>query len=752
MAGYQPLHISGNTVGLVQERENFLLPNDAYPILQNFYVWRERLKRKQAFQLLGRLQRAIGTTNGSGNLTVTLPGIPLTPGVSSFTVGSTTFTDSGTATTGLVTLIAHGTGTATLNLTTGVLTITGAPTSTVVNYITGLPVMGIRTRETQNSTNDQTVFFDTVYAYVFNSSTNLFEEFLPGTTWTGTNFEFFWTTNYWIGDNNKKIFWATNFSISGDPIRYTNGASGTNWQNFTPIVDASSNKLLQALALLPFRGRLVAFNTREGTISPGASFTNRIRWSAIGTPFTTTDGSIVTTNLNVNAWRDDIRGQGGFLDIPTSEDIISVGFVRDNLVIYCERSTWQLRYTGRSISPFQIEKVNSELGVESTFSSIQFDTSLLGIGDKGIIECDSYKSERIDIKIPDFVFNLADKNNATSRIQGIRDFERRLAYWTCVSDESTDVFPDIRLLYNYENDSWAIFTDTLTSLGTFQLPSSRTWLNTNKPWIECNFPWISYSQGSPAIVGGNQQGFVEYLDQYTTNDPSLCISNIVGGVTPIVITSPGHNLKSGQIISISGIPASTPFATALNGKNFQVLLGDNSGANPTIKFRLYSYNNASTYFSDVVISNETGYVGGGVISIRDNFNITSKKFNFMDEGQSIQLGYLDILVDGTENTSPGAFSMNVYINYNDSEATNTLPMNSSNDKFFNQIIPTTQSDLSKKGGSKFWQRVFCPTRGNFLTIQYIFSNSQMNGIEQELDVQIDAQILHIRKAGRLTQI
>jgi hypothetical protein len=48
--------------------------------------------------------------------------------------------------------------------------------------------------------------------------------------------------------------------------------------------------------------------------------------------------------------------------------------------------------------------------------------------------------------------------------------------------------------------------------------------------------------------------------------------------------------------------------------------------------------------------------------------------------------------------------------------------------------------------------VFCATRGNFLTLEYTFSNAQLAGIEQECEVQIDAQILWIRKAGRMTAI
>ncbi len=124
------------------------------------------------------------------------------------------------------------------------------------------------------------------------------------------------------------------------------------------------------------------------------------------------------------------------------------------------------------------------------------------------------------------------------------------------------------------------------------------------------------------------------------------------------------------------------------------------------------------------------------------------------------MGYLDILMDATELDQPGAISMNVYLDYNQNEPSNTLPNNRLVDSgpqglpntFFNSTIPTTPSTLNGIGGDKFWQRVFCPTRANFLTIEYTFSNAQMAGEEQTKNVQIDAQVLWIRKAGRMTQI
>ena len=843
MAGYQPLKIAGNSTGLVQNREEFLLPDDAYPTLINAYVWRERIKRKQGWLKLGRLRRmlinvsltplsadpfsfnlytdiitpitkepnaqietksvfvwvnpttttgaitgytidtncdvtAVGHGRATGDV-VTISGVTIVDGSGDNEINSGSYTitvvdvdhfqlNVSSATWGtylaggtwsVITgwtdkLIDQGDGTlatspvsgitGTVNYLTGAVVITGAaaglPTKVSFNYFPGLPVMGIRTREDEALNIEQTVFFDTKYAYEYNSG---FEEFLPGTTWTGSDSDFFWTTNYWISKTNNKVFWETNDTT--DPIRYTDGQVGTNWINFSPTINVAGEKLNTCKCMLPFRGRMVVFNTVENNLQ----FPNRIRWAAIGNPFS--DVSAIVTVVNVNAWRDDIRGQGGFLDIPTSEDIITVGFVRDNLVIYCERSTWQLRYTGRSIAPFQIEKVNSELGVESTFSGVQFDTSLVGIGDKGIVECDSYQSKRIDVKIPDLVQALIqNQNNGAKRVHGIRDFQNKLAYWIYPAVENRGTYPDKRLCYNYENDSWGIFTDSLTALGTYQNQTGLRWSDFvegkegKTMWEQANFNWITQQADFPNIMGGNQQGYVLYLNQVASNAESLFISAITGHTTTsTVITSPSHNMQNKAVIKIVNVPSTSSFFTNLNNKIFsiRVLTPDT--------FSLWKYNTVNGQFDVPQLDAPGTYTGEAEIQVRDNFNIVSKRFNHMDEGKQYQLGYIDIL---TNTTAEGAMTLNVYNDYDDpmfSNPSNQLPENSSDDTFFNQTIETTTLQYGVNGGQKQWRRVFCPTNSNFITLEYTLSNAQMIGPEQESDLQIDAQIVWSRIGGRL---
>ncbi len=766
MAGYQPLKITGMTTGLVQSREEFILPDDAYPVLENAFIFRERIKRRQGLSTLGRLRRtfiasSLGNSGASPwtfNIYATLvpPITPeataeIEPGSVVITIGVIVFTDQGDGT--LTSPTAGNSGV--INYITGSVTLThtaGAGVATTINfnYFPGLPVMGLRSRELNNINNEQLIAFDTVYAYRFATG---WEEFIPGTTWSGTDFDFFWSTNYWVGDSNRKIFWTTNFSgTGGDPIRYTNGVA---WADFAPQINVAGDLLNQCLVLLPFRGRLVAFNTLEGpALGTSAAFTNRIRWASIGNPFTVV--SPIVSTVSADAWRDDIRGKGGFLDIPTSEAITAVGFVRDNLVIYCERSTWQLRYTGRSIAPFQIEKVNSELGSESTFSAVQFDTSLVGVGDKGIVECDSYQSDRIDIKIPDLIFEFNNEEHGTDRVHGIRDFQQKVAYWIYPYEPGSgpsNKFPNRRLVYNYENDSWAIFTDSLTALGNYQPLTSARWQDFTTPvedtWEQSNFPWINFPALFPALVGGNQQGFVMYLGSNlqpkVSNDETLAIQNIVLS-TVDVVTSVDHNLVTGQVIQILDIPTGTPYATSLNEQIFGVVVLTKD------TFQIWSFNSANGTFDTPVVFSEGTYIGGGRIAVRDGFSIVSKKFNFIDDGQNIQLGYVDVLL---ETTSNGAISLNVYIDYNDNSPINIVPQNQiplilppAPDTFFNSTIPTSSTSSTFTDASKYWHRVFCPVRGAFITLEWTLSNAQLVGVEQENNVQLDAQILWLRRAGR----
>lgn len=755
---YKPLYVAKYETGLVQSRQNFILPNDAYPILENAFVWRERIKRKSGYRILGRLRRiltgqALGNLDGagefSGNIRIILSletNADIEPGTLIISDGVNIYTDNG-----LGVLVGFPGGSGKINYSTMALTITGgvplAAITASFNYFPMLPVMGLRSRELNNINNEQLIAFDTTYAYKYISG---WQEFIPGTVWTGTDSDFFWSTNYWVGDGNLKIFWVTNFSgTTGDPIRYTNGNS---WIDFAPTINAAGDKLTQCLAMLPFRGRMVVFNTYEGdNLATSVQFRQRVRWAAIGNPFS--DVSAIVTVVNTDAWMDDIPGQGGFLDIPTAENIVAVGFVRDNLVIYTERSTWQLRYTGRTIAPFQIEKVNSELGAESTFSAVQFDTSLVGIGDKGVVECDSYSSKRIDVKIPDLVFRFNNDANGPSRVHGIRDFQQRVAYWTYPDSETGAVFPDRRLFYNYENDSWAIFIDSFTTLGTFQPQQALRWLDfpsadPDNQWQSQNYPWLNSPSQFPSIVGGNQQGYIEFLGQENfesevDNSESLSIKNITGSLTAAtIINSPNHNLQTNQVILIQNIPTGTPFASSLNGKIFGIVRVDANN------FQLWKYSSTTRTFSIAQIDSPAVYIGGGQIYIRDNLKIQSKKFNFLEVGENIQFGYMDILLDNTFN---GEITMNLYVDYNDNEPVNTFPDNSeigvlAPDTFFNTVIPTYAENY--RGSSKNWQRIYCNSRGAFITLEFTLSNGQMVSSAQQQRVQIDSQILWMKPCGK----
>lgn len=209
--------------GLRNDVTPFNIDNESFPVLINAYQWRGRVKRKRGTSLLGRLQRFLGTTNGAGNLVVTISPQPIDSGIASFTVGSSTFTDPGGASP--IALLVNGSGTANLDRTTGVLTIAGSDATTAVIYFPRLPVMGLEDLSIPPLVYPGTLAFDTHYAYNIattrpatiydvsfykNPSTASVDPlYVAKSTWTslwwnGQDYQQFWTTNY------QGALWATN--------------------------------------------------------------------------------------------------------------------------------------------------------------------------------------------------------------------------------------------------------------------------------------------------------------------------------------------------------------------------------------------------------------------------------------------------------------------------------------------------------------------------------------------------------------
>lgn len=230
------------TKGLKTDVKPFYIDNDSFPTLINAYQWRKRIRRKRGTKQIGRLRYWLGNTDGAGAFSTTILPIPLTHGVSQFTVSTTIFTDSDTTATASVNLLTTGAATATLNRTTGALAITGAALSTAVYYYPGLPVMGLEPFVLDTSDNPQEVCFDTNHAYNLslsspfpihgvsyynNPATGAYTGYTQKGTFTALNwnmqdYQQIWTTNYqgalWSTPGITAPYTTTNVGMQFKPI------------------------------------------------------------------------------------------------------------------------------------------------------------------------------------------------------------------------------------------------------------------------------------------------------------------------------------------------------------------------------------------------------------------------------------------------------------------------------------------------------------------------------------------------------
>lgn len=638
--------------GLVTNVKPFLIPDDAFSLLTNSYVFRGRVVKRFGGTLMGnsgtgltapllsRMRVNLGTTSGAGNLSGTVPGNVFAVG-QQFSIGNEIFTVSVTGAPAVL-LTTGATPTRTYNTTTGAFNFAGAAANTAVYFYPATPVMGLTQYESGANNSWPTYGFDTQFAYVYNNGWSR-----SGTTvWRGSDSQLFWTTNYQGAPGSLYLF-VSNFNATigvpgpnDDPMYYFDG---TNWVNFSALTvfNGSGDYVQTARMIIPFKGSLLLLNTIENVSGANISYVNRCRYSALAQDPT-----------GANAWIDEISGGtflgAGAIDAPTKEPIISSEFIKDRLIVYFARSTWEIIYTGNISNPFEWQKINTELGSQATFSTIPFDKAILGISDIGVHSCTGANVERIDIKIPQATFLIRQSNNGPNRVYGIRDYYQECAYWAYpLAGVRLNRFNDNVLVYNYRNNTWAINFDCITAFGYYQRQEGLTWGNSVLTWEDINDFWDSGNRQAQAreVIAGNQQGYTFIVDANASrNAPVMQITNIVGNTLTII----NHNLTNSEYIAIEnaqGITITDSTGVVRSTAIFPVF-ADNPN---TVTLDLTDYLHPDDQGNFPGSYTITGtYTGGGTATRVSNIVIDTKQWNPYDkEDRNVYLQRIDFCVETT---------------------------------------------------------------------------------------------------------
>lgn len=690
--------------GLETNVKPWLIADEAYSQLINAYSFRGRIRKRFGSTLLSgndpklsQLRIGLGATSPEGGFAIVVPGTVFTIG-QTFSIGDVIF--NVWQVTGTMLSTDPAITTATYDTTNGEVIFPGgggAPANTEVYFYPNQPVMAFINYETMQENYEPTYAWDTQFAYQYNGGWDR----LGTAIWTGNNSQFFW--GYSWRDQTTQPVTNLLFVTNNNPPDVIKYWDGTTWNNYSPVIDNAGNTLVTALMIISFKGMLVALNTTELIDDTLTYYPYRARWTWEGTP------------LNDNAWNVDLKEGASFEDASTQEKIITCEFLKDRVIVYFERSTWELVYQGGNyILPFIWQKINTELGAESTFSVVPFDKIILGIANNGIHACNGANVERIDDKIPDTIFDIHNDNEGVQRVVGIRDYYTEVVLWTFPSLEpnATIVFPNQVLVYNYKNGSWAFFDDTITFFGYYQLQTALTWANATMTWESATFTWDSGQQQTQSyhIIAGNQQGFTFLFEpDVNRNAAALNITNIViTNIQTLTFTVINHNFYGSQFVYIENLTGTLN----LNGDTI----------NQTIVQIAYVLD-ANT-FQVISSGNYAGtYTGGGTLASVSRIEIKTKEFNFYaKEGKNAAIQKVDFMVDATDF---GQIQVNFY------DATSPINMTqaglASGSLQGTGVLETSPYTLYpiEASQTRLWHPVYTDAEGEVIQIQLVLNNEQM---------------------------
>lgn len=290
-----------------------------------------------------------------------------------------------------------------------------------------------------------------------------------------------------------------------DPITLFNGTyiSRPAFALQQAVIGLGKNQIVRCLDVKVFSQRLLIFRPTT-TIGNGNPDAQDVRWSAQLQPTNT-----VT----------DIPGSGGDATLPTYGFIQSAKFLKDYIIIHCQRDTFNFRFTGSAFAPFQVYKLNNVKTCDAPYGSIEYDDQVTSMGVKGLCTTDGNSLERYDLKI----FDQYQQINAESFNQcyGARFDVLNQSWMLYPQMETNSSLSDKVLVWNYIEDSWSVYNLPLSVIYGTSLDeiSDTTWQDLTQTWETADFSWTNYllQKKSLVFLGGDFSGNVLYLNKGPTD-------------------------------------------------------------------------------------------------------------------------------------------------------------------------------------------------------------------------------------------
>jgi hypothetical protein len=733
---YDRFAIAPLNSGLVTNVKPWLAPEDAFVTANNAYIYegvtRKRFGERPLYQGVAtnlqqystRLMIYIGQLDATGVTAppIDIPGANIRAGQMIGVVSLTGVVTTFIALAGGTFKAANPLYTGTYVGTTVTLNLSPAYANANVYFFPCDPVMGFATYKIGNINSNPTYAFDKQFAY--QRVANHWERLGDG-LWTGDNNNYFWSYS-WHGDfDNVDLLFTTN---NHDGIKYYDGVAGT-WTDLGgaglggPVVNSNTNtRLKTAKIIIGFQGRLVALNTLETTGAADSRFVNRMRCSWPN-----------QSPINVNAWDEYVPGRGFRFDAPTKEAIVTAGIIKNRLIVYFEKSTYELVYTNNEVIPFMWQQINSELGCQATFSQINFDDAMLAIGATGIHSCNGSSVARIDEKIHGEIARIYGDQTAFNKTYGVRDLQTEMIYWSFVDanniTEYDNQYPNRILAYNYRNGSWSFFDDCVTAFGYFAQTTSLTWDTITAIWDDYTALWTDDDlQSAPQrIIAGNQQGFTFIIENdLGKNSLALQISEIDS--VNYRITSYAHNINYGTYVLIEHCLGQTFF----NDKIYQVY----PLSRDVLQIVLHP---------DDVVPNVV-YRGNGTMTLVSRPLIQTKEFNFyVKNNVQVAISRADILVNRSDG---GELTVQCLPSYSNLDLVQEGSY--TNSSLGTQVVSLTPYDLSpmETYSRMLWRNLYLNTVGQSLQLVVTLSDAQMRDRGKALNFfDVHAFVFQCRPVG-----